>query len=133
MQRPPKDQTEPAAARLHDKHLARGRALMKQKKYQAAIRELASALEAWPDEPQALLEMGRAALLDGDPTTAQSVLQGALTAADDDGTRAAVHYQLALVADKRGKRDEALKEAGESLRLKDDPAVKKWLAEREAR
>jgi tetratricopeptide (TPR) repeat protein len=133
MQRPAKDQPEPSAARLHDKHLARARALMKQKKYQPAIRELASALEAWPDEPQALLEMGRSALLDGDPTTAQSVLQGALTAADDDATRAAVHYQLALVADKKGDRAAALKAAHESLRLHDDGAVKKWLAEREGK
>jgi tetratricopeptide (TPR) repeat protein len=129
MQRPPKERPEPAAAKLHDKHLARGRALMKKKKYQLAIHEFASALEAWPDEPQALLELGRSALLDGDVNDAESALKGALDAAEDDATRAAIHFALAQVADKRGNQAAALKAADESLRLHPDDEVKKWRAE----
>lgn len=125
----PKEKPEPAAARLHDKHLARGRALMKQKKYQAAIHEFASALEAWPDEPQALYELGRSAFLDGDNDSAESALKGALDAADDDETRAAIKFAQAQVADKRGHKAAAVKMADESLALHPDEEVRKWRAE----
>jgi tetratricopeptide (TPR) repeat protein len=119
------------AARLHDRHLARGRALLRKKQYHPAIEQFAAALEAWPDEPQALLEMGRAALLAGDLTTADSATRGALAALEEPASKAAALHQMALVADKRGDRPAALEAARQSLRLREDRAVRQWLTERE--
>jgi tetratricopeptide (TPR) repeat protein len=129
----PSQPVDRAAARLHARHLARGRALLRKKQYHPAIVELAAALEAWPDEPQALAAMGEAALLAGDLDTAESATQGAVAAAREPVLQAAALYQLALIADKRGDRAAALKAARRSLEVHEDGAVRRWLGERESR
>ena len=93
-----------AAARLHARHLARGRALLRRKQYHPAIVELANALEAWPDEPQALTALGEAAFLAGDLDSAESATRAAVAAAQEPALKAAALWQLAQVSDKRGDR-----------------------------
>jgi uncharacterized membrane-anchored protein len=72
--------------------------------------------------------MGQAALLAGDLSTAESASHDALANAEQPALKANVLHQLSLVADKRGDRAAAIKRAEESLAVRDDPAVRKWLA-----
>jgi tetratricopeptide (TPR) repeat protein len=129
---PGKQPPEPAAARTHARHLARGQALLRQKQYHPAIEQFAAALEAWPEEPRALLAMGQAALLAGDLSTAESATHDALANAEQPALRATVLHQLSLVADRRGDRAAAIERAQESLAVREDPAVRRWLTSLQA-
>jgi tetratricopeptide (TPR) repeat protein len=125
---PGRQSPDPAAARVHARHLARGQALLRKKQYYPAIEQFAAALEAWPEEPRALAAMGQAALLAGDLSTAESATRDALTNAEQPELKASVLHQLSLVADRRGDRPTAIARAKESLAVREDPAVRKWLA-----
>jgi tetratricopeptide (TPR) repeat protein len=124
---PGKPAPDPAAAKLYARHLARARALAKRKQYHPAIEKYAAALEAWPDQPEALLELGQAALATGDLDTADGSIRAALAAAEEAGMQAAIHHQLGVIAERRGDKPGAIKAGTESLRLREDAAVRQWL------
>src|SRR5262245_814636 len=122
----------PPAKQIHARHLRRARALVKQQKYFPAIEQFAAALEAVPNEPVALQEMGWAAFLAGDMNTADSASRGAIDFAGEDAkVKAAAHYTLGRVAEKQGDRAAAIRAGKEALRLHPDPAVRRWLDELE--
>jgi hypothetical protein len=72
--------------------------------------------------------MARAAFLTGDLGTTDSATQGALASAKDPALKAAVLYQRALLAERRGDRAAAVKAGQDSLALHEDRAVRAWLS-----
>ncbi len=94
-----------------DKKVDEGRKATKAKKYAEAIAAFDAALEAWPYLPKAYSGRGYARLLraePGDLAAAKRDFQRALEEETGDMKfRAAVHFNLGLLAEKQGKPDEA--------------------------
>ncbi len=89
--------------------LKRGRALTVSKKYADAIAAFDEALAALPDDARATSERGYAKFLSGDTRGAEKDFDQAVREAprDDKKLRAQIYFNLGLVKDKEGDRNEA--------------------------
>jgi tetratricopeptide (TPR) repeat protein len=100
-----------AAMAVADKKVDEGRKATKAKKYAEAIAAFDAALEAWPYLPKAYSGRGYARLLrgeSGDLEAAKRDFQRALEEETGDMKfRAAVHFNLGLLAEKQKKPEEA--------------------------
>ena len=117
----------PEARRAYASHLKEGRKLAADKKWGEATTELEKALGQVPGDPRALVDLGWAALQAGDPKKAKRANREALRRAPDAETKAKALYNLGRIAEADGKRDDAIKAYGESLRLRPNETVQKQL------
>jgi tetratricopeptide (TPR) repeat protein len=109
-------------ARVHNNL---GTALFERGEWEAAIRELESALRLEPDHSLARLNLANALLASGRYSLAETILRQALTHAPDD---ARAHYRLAVALSALGRKAEAVEAAERAVGLQpDDPAALHWL------
>lgn len=108
--------------------LEEGRRLTRAKDYAAAIAAYDAAIALDASLARVWSERGYAKLLMGDLAGAQADLEAALPLDDGAAFRAAVHYNLGLVAEKRGDARGARTAFETSLGLRDNEAVRKALA-----
>lgn len=117
----------PEARKAYAAHLQQGRKLAADKRWGEATAELEKALENVPRDPRALVDLGWAAFQAGDAKKARRASRDALRRAPDAETKAKALYNLGRIAEADGKRDEAAKAYGESLRLRPNETVQRQL------
>lgn len=104
------DRLDPALARRYREGLAAGRKHTDERDHARAIAGFTAALEAVPEDPRALSGRGHAHLLAGDLDAARADLSQAADRASDPRVAATVHFDLGLVAERRGDVDDAVRE-----------------------
>ena len=122
----PKGATAEATAQAKVR-LNAGRKLTRAKDFAAAIAEYDAALALDPKLAQAWSERGYAKLLAGDLDAAKDDLEHALPFDEGNNYRASVHYNLGLVAEKKGDLATAKAEFSESIDMRPNATVSKAL------
>jgi hypothetical protein len=120
---------DPGAHRQARAKLDEGRRLTRSGDYTQAIARLDEAIALDPALARAWSERGYAKLLAGDLTGARADLEAALPLDESAAYRAAVHYNLGLLAERSGDLEAAKAAYEASLALRDNETVRKALAE----
>ncbi|MBL4688181.1 MAG: tetratricopeptide repeat protein [Nannocystaceae bacterium] len=107
--------------------LAEGRTKSRAKDYTGAIVALDAAIAAEPKLARAWAARGYAKLLDGQFDAAQTDCERALELGEQPRFKASVHYNLGLIAQKRGDKAAAKKAFAASLALRPNKEVRKAL------
>lgn len=108
--------------------LSEGRTQTRAGEYAEAIASFDAAIELDPSLARAWGERGYAKLLSGDLAGAQTDLEHALPLDDGAPYQASIHYNLGLVAERRGDAAAAKAAFARSLELRDNETVRKALA-----
>ncbi len=119
----------PQARKAYAAHLQTGRALAAEKRWGEATAELEKALANVPHDPRALLDLGWSAHQAGDARKARRASHEAWRRAPDADTKAKALYNLGRIDEADGKRDDAIKAYGDSLRLRPSSVVQRRLDE----
>lgn len=118
----------PAARAAWRAGLQAGRKAHLAKDFAAAVAAFSRALEAFPDDPRALMERGWAKFQAGDLVGAAADTEGALKRSSDPLLRAAALYNLGRVHEARGEVAAAIQVWKESLVLRPNKVVSERLA-----
>lgn len=126
------EQPDADARKRFSDALGRGRKATSKKEYPAAIAAFDEALAALPDHPRALSGRGYAKLLAGDLDAAEADFRSALAKVTTRELESAVHFNLGLVAEKRGDQDEARRRFAIANTMRPSKAAAAKLAESKA-